>query len=352
MPIRVLIVDDSRIIRGVLTTALRRFPDIEVIGEAGDGQRAAQLVKELGPDVVTLDVLMPLMGGIEAIEAIMRERPTPIVVVADLERADSSVAMDAIARGAIDIFPKPQKGFDATAAQTLAAILRMSASVPLSRAPAVTAARQAMRQAERSISRRAVRMVGMVASTGGPRALQAILRALPRPLPCPVAIVQHTAAGSTEALADWLRHSSGHEVSVAYAGQRLRPGQVVVAPEDVHLQIDIGYAVTLPAGPRVDGHRPSGTLLLKSLAANFSAQAVGVVLSGMGSDGAEGIAAVEAAGGLALIEDPASSVISGMPNAARARTRSALVLPTDALADALRRLLFKEKEPRDLQEDP
>jgi two-component system chemotaxis response regulator CheB len=341
MPIRVLIVDDSRIVRGVLTAALRRFPDIEVIGEAGDGQRAAQLVKELRPDVVTLDVLMPLMGGIEAIEAIMREQPTRIVVVADLERADSGVALDAIGRGAIDIFPKPRNGFDATAARELAQILRVSASVPLRNSK--HAALQAAHQTARSISRRTVRIVGMVASTGGPRQLQAILRSLPRPLPCPIAIVQHTAAGSTEALADWLRRSTGHEVSVAVGGQRLRLTQVVVAPEDSHLLIDISYTVMLSKEPRVDGHRPSGTFLLKSLAASFSAQAAGVVLSGMGSDGAEGLAAIEAAGGLALIEDPASAVVNGMPNAARGRTRSALVAPADGLADTLRRLLFKDK---------
>ncbi|MFO0579245.1 MAG: chemotaxis protein CheB [Polyangia bacterium] len=336
--IRVLIVDDSRIVRGVLATALARFPDFEVVGEAGDGKRAEQLVRELRPDVITLDVLMPLMGGIEAIEAIMRARPTPIVVVADLERADSEVALEAVARGAIEVFPKPSGGFDSAAAQRLADVLRSSASVTLAR-PAAASPRHLLRP---TLRRTSVRIVGLVASTGGPRVLQALLRALPQALPCPIAIVQHTAPGSTQPLASWLTSSSGRTVTVAKDGQTLAPGQVVLAPEDRHLCVKIGPTVTLDGGPRFEGHRPSGTVLLKSLAAQFGTHCVGLVLSGMGSDGAEGAAAIEEAGGIVMIEDPAAAVLSGMPTAALARVRAPFVGSADALAEGLRRLLGRE----------
>lgn len=333
MSVRVLIVDDSRIVRGVLRKVLEHFPDIVVVGEAGDGKRAELLVAELRPDVITMDLLMPLMGGIETIEAIMRNCPTPIVVVADLEGEDRSVALEATARGAIEVFPKPPLGFNDATARALAATLRLSASVPVLRPAAADLQK-------RTVSHRGpIAMIGMVASTGGPRVLQSILRALPPPLPCAIAIVQHTTAGSTEALADWLRQSSGHPVAVAYAGEVIGPGQVVVAPSGAHLIITPGRTVSLDRASRGESYWPSGTLLLKSLAASFRTQAVGVVLSGMGSDGAEGLAAIEAAGGNILVEDPTTAVVGGMPSAALARTTNALIESADELGGALLRLL-------------
>jgi len=337
VPVRVLIADDSRIVRGVLRRVLQHFPDFLVVGEAGDGKRAEQLAKELRPDVITMDLLMPMMGGIDTIEAIMRDCPTPIVVVADLEGADRGVALEATARGALEVFPKPRHGFDDATARALAETLRMSASMVVRR-PGPASLRKTARVALR---RGPVAIVGIVASTGGPRVLQAILRALPRGLPCPIAIVQHTMAGSTEPLADWLRKSSGHAVTVACAGEQLSPGQVVVAPDGTHLTITTTQTVVLDHGPRIDSHRPSGTVLLKSLATHFRAQAVGVLLSGMGADGAEGLAAIEAAGGSILVEDPATAVVGGMPAAALARTTTAFVESADELGRALLRLLGK-----------
>lgn len=337
MPVRVLIADDSRIVRGVLRSVLGHFPDFLVVGEAGDGKRAEQLARELHPDVITMDLLMPLMGGLESIAAIMRDRPTPIVVVADLEGPSASAALEATAHGALDVFPKPRHGFDEATARALADTLRMSASMVVCR-PAVASTHKGSRAATR---RGPVALIGIVASTGGPRGLQTILQALTRPLPCAIAIVQHTTAGSTEPLAQWLRKTTGHAVSVASAGELLSPGQVVVAPDSAHLVLTPGPITLLDRGPRVDGHRPSGTIMLKSIATNFRSQAVGLVLSGMGSDGAEGLAAIEAAGGVVLIEDPATAVVGGMPAAALARTKNALVDSTNDLGGALLRLLGK-----------
>lgn len=337
MTVRVLIADDSRIVRGVLKTVLSRFPGFEVIGEAGDGKRAEQLVAELKPDVITMDLLMPLKGGIETIESIMRNHPTPIVVIADLEGTDRGIALEATARGALEVFPKPPQGFDEATARALADTLRMSASMKV-RAPSITSARRAARAAAHIGP---ISIIGMVASTGGPRVLQSILRTLPRPLSCPVAIVQHTIPGSTEALVEWLRKSTGHFVSVAREGEQLGPGRVVVAPSGVHLTINLKQQVVLERGPRVDVHRPSGTLLLKSLAANFGARALGVVLSGMGADGADGLGAIEAAGGTVVVEDPNTAVVGGMPASAIARTKGAIVETTEGLGSLLVRLLEK-----------
>ncbi|HNN95776.1 MAG TPA: chemotaxis protein CheB [Pseudomonadota bacterium] len=333
MPIRVLIIDDSRLVRGLLQATLSRFSDLEIVGEAGDGQRGEQLARTLRPDVITMDVLMPMMGGIEAIEIIMREQPTPIVVVADLASSDGSAAMEAMARGAVAVFPKPRQGMDETAARALADVLRKSAALRFT--PSRTLP---MRRTPRRLPRRDLHIVGIVSSTGGPRGLRAMLQALSPPLPFPIAIVQHTTPGSTAALAAWLSTSTPHRVSVAQAGQRLLPGDVVVAPEDRHLTIDAEAQVRLLRGSPGDGYCPSGGVLLGSLAKTFGAAAAGVVLSGMGSDGASGLAAVEAAGGLALIEDPGTAVVSGMPSAALAATRAALVDTPDRLAMALRRL--------------
>jgi two-component system chemotaxis response regulator CheB len=345
MAIRVLIVDDSRIVRGVLRRVLEHFSDIQVVGEAGDGKRAEQLVAELRPDVLTIDLLMPFMGGIETIERIMRDHPTPIVVVADLDGSDRALAREALARGACEVYPKPRLGFDAKAACALVEALRRSAAAPSPdkdnhndkdkrRARPATPAWPPAR-------RGAVATVGIVASTGGPCVLRDILRSLPRGLPCSIAIVQHTTVGATEPLADWLGSQSGHPVRVARAGERLGPGHIVVAPDHAHLLVTADQTVVLDHGPRTDSHRPSGTLLLKSMAQYFRSRSVGVVLSGVGSDGADGVAEIEAAGGSVLIEDPATAVVSGMPAAALSRTQAALVEPAAELGGALLRLLGK-----------
>lgn len=335
MSIRVLIVDDSRIVRAILTAALRHFSDIEIVGEAGDGARAEQLVKELRPDVVTMDVLMPLMGGLETIAAIMAERPTPIVVVANLEDAAETLAMEALAQGAIAVFAKPPRGLDEAAARELAELLRMSARMRL-RKPGPARQRRPSRM---PVRRTSSRIIGIVSSSGGPRVLRSILKALPRAPHCPIAIVQHTTRGASEPLARWLSTVSGHAVTVARDGQELVPGQVVVAPDDAHLLITSGLTTTLEYGARIAAHRPSGTVLLKSIAQSFRAQSIGIVLSGMGSDGSEGAAQIEAAGGVVLVEDPATAVVSSMPAETLSRTHEAIIESADELGPALLRLI-------------
>ncbi|GAB4543649.1 MAG: chemotaxis response regulator protein-glutamate methylesterase [Haliangiales bacterium] len=330
MSVRVIIVDDSPFVRQVLRDVLSRYPDIEVVGEAADGDRAERLVIERKPDVVTMDVVMPLVGGMEAIRSIMRRCPTPIVVVADAHRDHHDIAMQAIAAGAIDALPKPRSGFDQASADALVTALRSAAQVNVrwrshrSRPP-----RQRSYVLIQRLSQ--ARCIGIVASTGGPQTLRTILMRLHRCDFPPVVVVQHTSIGFTQALVAWLATETRVRISIARDGRSLRRRTVVVAPDDTHLEIDGGGVMRLHQRPQAGNHRPSGTLLLRSLAHAYGADAVGVVLTGMGDDGADGAHAVETRGGLVLVEDPALAILDGMPRAAIERTHAALIVSSSRI---------------------
>jgi two-component system chemotaxis response regulator CheB len=331
MPVRLLIVDDSPLIRSVLRTMLAACPDITVVGEAADGLQAQAMVKQLAPDVISMDVVMPMMSGLETIERIMAERPTPIVVVADVHGDPQGLAIEALDRGAVALFPKPMGGFDAKTRDDLVRALTRAAQVP------VRAANRARPQRRPPLvqARGRVECVGIVGSTGSPRTLRLILGALPKSPVCGIAIVQHTTRGFTQALASWLAESTPLAVRVARDGVRLEPGQIAVAPDDAHLEIHHGGMIRLRRDARVDGHRPSATVLLRSLAQTYGARAVGVVLSGMGRDGADGIAALEHAGGTVFVEDPSSAVVGGMPREALKASPRAMVVPAIQLGETL-----------------
>jgi two-component system, chemotaxis family, protein-glutamate methylesterase/glutaminase len=340
MSVRVLIVDDSPFVREVLRLGLSRYADIEIIGEASDGKRAEKMVSELRPDVVTMDVVMPMVGGIDAIRRIMARHPTPIVVVSDVGEDHKHLTLQAMEAGAIDTFAKPRAGFDDAAADELAALLRAAARVRVRQR-----ARTADPAAARALARpRRIDCIGVVASTGGPQTLRRMLTELApmrgRALP-PIAIVQHTAVGFTGALTSWLARYCDVDVVMAQDGKRIEAGTIVVAPDDRHLEVLPGGLARLSAGPKLGGHRPSGTLLLRSLARAYGAGAAGVVLTGMGNDGADGARAIEDAGGLVMVESPEAAIIDGMPRAALQATQAAVVAPAIELA----RLFCRRVEP-------
>ncbi|MBK9032500.1 MAG: chemotaxis protein CheB [Myxococcales bacterium] len=330
MTVRVLIVDDSAFFREVLRAELAGWPEVEVVGEAGDGARAIELARALRPDVVTMDVVLPLVGGLEAIRAIMAERPTAIVVLSRLVGHDARLALDAIAAGALELIEKPTAGFDASAVRRLVELLTTVAA-----SQRIAPARPTPVAAPRLPRAPAAQIVGVVASTGGPQLLRALLAALPATYPLPIAIVQHTTAGFVAPLVSWLGDTCALPVTVAQVGQRVAGGQVVVAPDDLHLTIDRDGRVRLGDGPREAGHRPSGTALLRALARGHGAAVVGLVLSGMGKDGADGLAAVAAAGGVAIVQDPADAAIDAMPRAALAAVPTATVATAAALPGLL-----------------
>lgn len=324
MTVRLLIVDDSAFFREVLRAELAAWPEVVVVGEAGDGTQAIALARSLRPDVITMDVVLPLVGGVDAIRAIMAERPTAIVVLSRKVGHDLRLGLDAIAAGALELVEKPSAGFDLPAVRRLVELLATVAGRPAP-PPSVEAAPPRLPRAA------AARVIGVVASTGGPPLLRGLLAALPRDLGVPIAIVQHTSAGFVEPLVSWLADATALTVRVAAAGHRLSAGEVLVAPDDRHLTIGADGAVRLDDGPRDGGHRPSGTALLRSLARGYGAAVVAVVLSGMGKDGADGLAAVVAAGGTAVVQDPAEAVIAAMPRAALAAAPTATVVRAAAL---------------------
>jgi two-component system, chemotaxis family, protein-glutamate methylesterase/glutaminase len=322
MSVRVVIVDDSPLVRGLLREALTEQPDLQVVGEAGDGLAALRLIKQARPDVVTMDVLMPIMGGPEAIRRVMQECPTPIVVFA-AARADQNLAWQALESGAAEVFAKPTAGLDAVTVANLAAALRRAASarVARKREPDPLPPAPVHRP---TLIRGATAVVGIVGSTGAPRVLQSILSTLPASFPWPIAIVQHTLRGFADSLVKWLSGYTALKVELARHGTELRRGLVVVAPDDAHLEIHAKGRVHLNPGPSIDGHRPSATVLLKSLAAAYGMRAAGMVLTGMGRDGAEGAANIDAARGLVIVEEPSTAMLPSMPGETLGRVPNAM----------------------------
>jgi two-component system chemotaxis response regulator CheB len=328
--IRVLIVDDSPFVREIICAGLARHPDIEVVGQAGDGRTAERLIGSLRPDVVTMDVVMPLVSGLDAIRNIMANQPTPIVVVSDARGGKDRLMVEAIAAGAIEVFVKPPRGFDDRAADQLANVLRSAAKARLaSRRLPRAATHRAWDDTLRQLASASV--IGIVASTGGPAVLHQLIHALPATFKVPIAIVQHTAVGFTDALVSWLGQGAAVRVEIARAGAAIRG--VVVAPDDQHLEVRRG-TILLHRDPPVRGHRPSGTVLLQALAA-YGRAAVGIVCTGMNDDGAVGLGALEAAGGIAIVEDPQTAVIDAMPRAAIAATESPIVATASRISDLL-----------------
>jgi two-component system chemotaxis response regulator CheB len=332
MKIRVVIVDDSPFIREVLRAGLARHPDLEIVGEAGDGRTAERLIVSLKPDVVTMDVVMPLISGLDAIRNIMAKRPTPIIVVSDARGGVAELMVQAVGAGAVDVFVKPTRGFDELAASQLASALRNAARARLPARPA--APPPSPRRADEVVRRIAgASLIGIVASTGGPAVLRQLISGLPAGFAVPIAIVQHTAIGFTQALASWLRESTRVPVHVGQAGQELRG--VVIAPDDHHMEVNRNKEIVLHRSAPVRGHRPSGTILLQSLAAHGRG-AVGIVCTGMNDDGAVGLAALETAGGIALVEDPQTAMIDSMPRAAISATRAPVVGSAARIGELLR----------------
>jgi two-component system, chemotaxis family, protein-glutamate methylesterase/glutaminase len=326
--IRVLVVDDSSLVRELLRTALVQAGDIEVVGEAGDGITAVRMASELRPDVVTLDLLMPLMDGYETAENILRTCSPGILVVSQ-EKKDANRLLDNLsARAAVELYLKPSTGLDGDGVALLVGAIRRLACEAASR---LALPSMPVRHVVAAESAR-ISIIGIAGSTGAPRVLRDLLAGLPSDFPVPVVLVQHTERGFSETLVAWLGSVASLPVRLGTAGHVLLPGEIVVSPDDLHMEVHTGGIVHLHSGEPVDGFRPSGSILLASLARSFGAHAAGLVLSGMGNDGAEGLAAIDASGGLAMVEDPETAAVPGMPSRALGRAPGALVERASRLA--------------------
>ena len=311
--IRVLVVDDSATMRALIRRALQGNADLTVVGEACDPLQAREAIKALNPDVITLDIEMPQMNGLDFLERLMRLRPMPVVMVSTLTSRGAEATLRALELGAVDCVAKPRvddhAGFD-----HLAAIVRAAAGArlrPTARAPA---------QAVETGFTPSNRVLAIGASTGGVEALLAILGSFPANCP-PTVITQHMPATFTPSFAQRLNRSCAATVTEAVDGARLAPGQVFLAPGGLtHLEVagpPTGpWRCRLIATPTVNGHRPSVDVLFQSVAAAARSQAVGVILTGMGKDGARGLLAMREAGARTIGQDEQSSVVYGMPKAA------------------------------------
>lgn len=334
-PRRVLICEDSRAYATALSRFLERDPEIEVVGVAPTGEQAIADVARLEPDLLTLDMQLPGMDGLEVVKTLMRSRPLPIVVLSAKVARGSEQAVEALASGALEVLAKDMLRLDRPDdvwAQAMRSRLRRLSSMRVARPALARRPEQAPSRPGAGLGSRSALAIGIGASTGGPPVLEALLGGLPADLPVPVLVVQHMAPGFIEGFVRWLGQKLAIEVGIAKAGERASPG-VWFAPDGAHLLLTGAMRFALedqPEGP----HRPSVDVLLSSLAQSAGSEAVGVVLTGMGKDGALGAAAIQGAGGIAIAQDEASSVVYGMPRAV-AEAGADLVAPPAEIAAAL-----------------
>lgn len=330
-PVRVLIVDDSPTMRGLIMAALRRDPEIEVVGSAADPLEARALIKELNPDVITLDVEMPNMNGLEFLEKIMRLRPMPVVMVSTLTQSGAEITLQALEMGAVDAVGKPGAG--STAAEAFAELGLKVKTAARSRVRARDVVAAPRPRTDYRASPDHILAIG--ASTGGVEALLTILSAFPADCPATV-ITQHMPATFTPSFAARLDKASAATVSEATDGALLMPGHIYLAPGGVaHLEVSGATPrCRLSPGDTVSGHRPSVDMLFRSVA-RLRRPMTGVILTGMGRDGAEGLLAMRQAGARTLGQDEASSVVYGMPRVAHEIGAVERQLPLHRLSSAI-----------------
>lgn len=337
--VAVLVVDDSLICRQLISEALSRDPDIEVVGTCSDGQEALERIPAVRPDVVTMDVDMPVMDGLSAVERIMARNPVPILMLtADPRYQAPEHTCRALELGALALQIKP--AIDAgTEAWNLAREVKLLASVKVIRHMRGVQRRAAPLSTPQPSVASQVGIIAVAASTGGPQVLHRMLAALPSDFPVPMVIVQHINSAFSESLAGWLAKASRLKVRLAQDGEQLKPGHVLIAPPGQHLVIPFKGRVVLQPGAERDGHMPSGTMLLESAARAYGSRAMGVILTGMGTDGADGMLAIKASGGPTLAQNEESCVVYGMPGAAVARRAVDHVVHGDDFAPTLVRML-------------
>jgi two-component system chemotaxis response regulator CheB len=341
--IRVLIIDDSALIRSLLTEIISKQVDLEVVGAAPDPLVAREMIRALNPDVLTLDVEMPRMDGLDFLEKLMRLRPTPVVMVSTLTERGADITLRALELGAIDFVSKPKLGI-ATGMQQLSTEIcdkiRVAAKARLHRhvaaRPAVEAAVD--KAAPAHYSRMSTeKVVAIGSSTGGTEAIREVLTRLPPDFPG-VLITQHMPPGFTRSFATRMNSLSRIAVSEAREGERVLPGHAYIAPGDHHMRLaksGSNYVIALDDGEPVNRHRPSVEVLFQSVAAVAGANALGVMLTGMGKDGAQAMVAMREAGSFNIAQDEASCVVFGMPREAIALGAVHEVLPVTQIAERL-----------------
>jgi len=353
MTARVLIVDDSATARLALRMALESHPGLHVVAEAADQAEALATARRIRPDLVTMDVFLRRENGLDVAASIMAEAPCPILIVTGGDIAEPGLVYRALEVGALDICAKPPSPRHPRYQQHRDRLIRLVTSlagVPVVRRrrsltgpapdrPVITAPRSG----PRPTGSPALVVIG--GSTGGPPVLRTILAALGPDLPVPILVVQHIAPGFTEGLAAWLGSTTGLPTTLVRATTRLEPGTVFLPADDSHMVIASRTSISSTDAPPRNHQRPSINTLFESAAATFGADTIAILLTGMGSDGAHGMAALHAAGALTLAQDPSTCAVDSMPRSAIARSAVTAVLTPEALAEAARNHLAHRSGP-------
>lgn len=343
--IKVLVVEDSPVVREFLVHTLGSDPGIRVVGTAHDGEEALEAVRRHRPDVITMDIHMPKMNGLEATRRIMETDPIPIVIVSgSTGTQEVATTFDAIEAGALAVLPRPagvgHPDHEATATELLQTVKLMSEVKVVRRWSRARREAAVPRPAQARIEHAPgkVKVVAIGASTGGPPVLRTILAALPKDFPAPVLVVQHMAAGFVRGFVEWLAQSSGLPVHVATHGELLLPGHVYLAPDEHQMKVERGGKVALTKDEPENGLRPSVSYLFRSVAEVYGRDAVAGLLTGMGRDGAEELRRLKEKGAFTFAQDKDSSVVHGMPGEAIKLDAAALVLSPEKIAPVLANL--------------
>jgi two-component system, chemotaxis family, protein-glutamate methylesterase/glutaminase len=347
--VRVLVIDDSALMRKLIPKILSRDPEIEVVGTAMDGSFGLKKIEELRPDVATLDLEMPRMDGMETLRQLTRKHRLPVIVVSAHSVNGAAATFKALSLGAFDFVPKP---FDASQArmdgisEQLATKIKAAAhfGIPRNRltVPEDFRPQKPVQRPNKAPSK----LVAIGISTGGPNALQYLLSQLPGNFPGAIVVVQHMPEGFTELFARRLDECCAIDVKEARSGDVLLAGRALICPGNRHIRVKrmpLGDVVVLGDDDKINGHRPSVDVLFRSVAHEFGAKAIALLMTGMGEDGADALGAVKTAGGLTVAQDEHSCVVFGMPKAAIERGHATRVVSLDALANLLIRYCTRSK---------
>jgi two-component system, chemotaxis family, protein-glutamate methylesterase/glutaminase len=353
--IRVLVVDDSAFMCKVLQQIINSDPQMEVAGQGRDGRDAVALAESLRPDVITMDINMPHLDGLQATELIMSQNPRPIVIVSSESREGASSTLKALELGAIDFVPKPSSGIDLdmrNVGEELTRKLKLAAKVrvvrtatrsklPAPHAPVPVSSGQARGGALSSLSGGKFPIVAIAASTGGPAAVMRVVAGLPKDIGAAVLIVLHMPSAFTKQFTVQLAEIAPLPVKEAEANDVAQPGMIYVCPGSHHMRLSPTGKINLDSGARIDGYRPCADVAFESVASYARSLAVGVVLTGMGGDAAKGAKAVKGVGGYVLAQDEATSMIFGMPAEAIKAGAVDEVLGLDEIGSAIERRVAK-----------
>jgi two-component system chemotaxis response regulator CheB len=349
--IRVLVVDDSALMRKLIPQVLHRDPNIEVVGTAMDGEMGLKKIAELHPHVVTLDLDMPRMDGIEMLRQITRKHHVPVIVFSAQTDRSASITLKALSLGAFDFVTKPQDAASGRIEHIAAEFALKIKVAAASGAPKMIITVPSAKRRERkptAMPNWPSRVVAIGISTGGPNALQYLFSQLPEDFPGCLLVVQHMPEGFTDMFARRLHESSAIEVKEAQSGDLLLAGRALICPGNRHMKVrrmEHGNIAILVDQPRVNGHRPSVDVLFQSVAQEFGSNAIAVLMTGMGDDGAAGLGAVRSAGGLTLVQSPDSCVVDSMPRSAIERGFASRVVSLSNLSGVLQSKCAVERAP-------